>query len=109
MTERLKFTRPMVRRSASLDANQARWQLLKESQDMATRQLARNDHLAGGVNAEARRSGEVHSTWCNIAKAAREFGYNAPTDLEAGLQTTWSWYLENREIWVRQQAWSASD
>jgi UDP-glucose 4-epimerase len=61
------------------------------------------------VRYEARRSGEVHSTWCNIAKAAREFDYNAPTDLEAGLQTTWSWYLENREIWVRQQAWSASD
>jgi UDP-glucose 4-epimerase len=61
------------------------------------------------VRFEARRSGEVHSTWCNTAKAAREFGYNAPTDLETGLQTTWSWYLENREIWVRQQAWSASD
>jgi UDP-glucose 4-epimerase len=61
------------------------------------------------VHYEARRSGEVHSTWCNIAKAAREFGYNAPTDLEAGLRTTWSWYLENREIWLRQQAWSASD
>jgi UDP-glucose 4-epimerase len=61
------------------------------------------------VRYEARRSGEVHSTWCNISKAAREFGYNAPTNLESGLQTTWSWYLENREIWVRQQAWSASD
>ena len=36
------------------------------------------------VRYEARRSGEVHSTWCNIAKASREFGYNAPTDLEAG-------------------------
>jgi len=61
------------------------------------------------VRYEARRSGEVHSTWCNIAKAAREFDYNAPTDLEAGLRTTWSWYLENRDIWVRQQALSASD
>jgi UDP-glucose 4-epimerase len=61
------------------------------------------------VRYEARRSGEVHSTWCNISKAAREFGYNAPTNLESGLQTTWSWYLENRENWMRQQAWSASD
>src|SRR5580693_1278382 len=58
---------------------------------------------------EPRRSGEVHSTWCNIAKAAREFGYSAPTDLEAGLQTMWNWYLENREIWARQQVLSASD
>jgi UDP-glucose 4-epimerase len=61
------------------------------------------------VRYEARRSGEVHSTWCNIAKAAGAFGYSAPTNLEAGLRSTWSWYLENREIWVRQQAWSASD
>jgi len=58
---------------------------------------------------EPRRSGEVHSTWCNIAKAAREFGYSAPTELEAGLQTMWNWYLENREIWARQQVLSASD
>jgi UDP-glucose 4-epimerase len=61
------------------------------------------------VRYEARRSGEVHATWCNVAKAAREFGYNAPTDLEAGLRTTWSWYLEHRDIWGRQQALSASD
>jgi UDP-glucose 4-epimerase len=61
------------------------------------------------VRYEVRRSGEVHSTWCNVAKAAGEFGYSAPTDLEAGLRSTWSWYLENREIWVRQQALSASD
>jgi UDP-glucose 4-epimerase len=61
------------------------------------------------VRYEGRRSGEVHSTWCNIAKAAREFGYGAPTDLEAGLRTTWRWYLENREIWARQPALSVSD
>jgi UDP-glucose 4-epimerase len=61
------------------------------------------------VRYEGRRSGDVHSTWCNIAKAAREFGYGAPTDLEAGLRTTWRWYLENREIWARQPALSVSD
>ena len=61
------------------------------------------------IRYEARRSGEVHSTWCNIAKAASEFGYNAPTDLEAGLQSTWNWYLHNRELWERRQALSASD
>src|SRR5664280_3504974 len=35
MTECLKFARPMVRRGASLYANQAWWQLLKERQDRA--------------------------------------------------------------------------
>jgi UDP-glucose 4-epimerase len=61
------------------------------------------------VRYEARRAGEVHSTWCNIAKATRAFGYSAPTDLEAGLGTTWTWYVENQEIWSRQAACSASD
>jgi UDP-glucose 4-epimerase len=56
-----------------------------------------------------RRSGEVHSTWCNIAKAAREFGYHAPTSLEAGLRSTWTWYVENEDIWSRQLLLSASD
>jgi hypothetical protein len=36
MTERLQFARPMVRRGASLNANQAWRQLLKERQDGAT-------------------------------------------------------------------------
>jgi len=51
MTDRLKFARPMVRRGASLDANQAWRQLLKERQDVATLQLAADDHLAASVNA----------------------------------------------------------
>jgi UDP-glucose 4-epimerase len=61
------------------------------------------------VRYEARRSGEVHSTWCNTAKAARDFGYSAPTDLQTGLRATWNWYLENRESWLRQQACSSCD
>ena len=61
------------------------------------------------VRYESRRSGEVHSTWCNIGKAVREFGFNAPTDLESGVRTTWKWYLENREIWSRPVVLSASD
>src|ERR1700730_6024158 len=40
----------MVRRGASLDANQAGWQLLKECQHVAALQLAADDHLAGGIN-----------------------------------------------------------
>jgi hypothetical protein len=39
-----------VRRGASLYANQAWWQLLKERQDGAPLQLAANHHLAGGIN-----------------------------------------------------------
>ena len=58
---------------------------------------------------EARRSGEVHSTWCNIAKATREFGYNAPTDLKTGVEATWTWYVENQDSWSRQLVLSASD
>jgi UDP-glucose 4-epimerase len=62
-----------------------------------------------GVQHRARRSGEVHSTWCNIDKATREFGYSAPIDLEAGVRATWTWYIENQEIWARQLVLSASD
>jgi UDP-glucose 4-epimerase len=61
------------------------------------------------VRYEPRRGGEIHSTWCNTAKAAREFGYRSPTDLEAGLQETWTWFVKNREVWSRQPALSASD
>ena len=61
------------------------------------------------VQFEPRRSGEVHSTWCNIDKAAKDFGYSAPTDLEAGVRATWDWYVENQEMWSRQQVLSASD
>src|SRR5258705_9347678 len=40
----------MVRRGASLDANQAWWQLLEEHQDGAALQPPADDHLAGGIN-----------------------------------------------------------
>lgn len=61
------------------------------------------------VRFEASRRGEVHSTWCNTAKAARELGFHASTDLEAGLKATWAWYLENQEIWSRQSILSSAD
>jgi hypothetical protein len=51
MTEGLKFARPTVRRSASLDADQTGWQLLEERQDGATPQLAADDHPASSINA----------------------------------------------------------
>jgi len=61
------------------------------------------------IHYEPARSGEVHSTWCNIEKAIRGFGYSAPTDLETGVRATWKWYLENRDIWTRQLVLTASD
>jgi hypothetical protein len=51
MAKCLQLARPMVRRGASLDADQAWWQLLKERQHVATLQLAADDHLAASVNA----------------------------------------------------------
>src|SRR3981189_2604068 len=50
MAKRLKFARPMVRRCARLNANQAGWQFLEERQDRAPLQLAADDHLASGIN-----------------------------------------------------------
>ena len=57
----------------------------------------------------ARRQGEVHSTWCNITKATREFGFNASTNLEKGVEATWNWYLENKPTWSEQLTLSSSD
>jgi UDP-glucose 4-epimerase len=61
------------------------------------------------VRHEPRRAGEVHSTWCNTDKAKREFGFSAPTGLEAGVKATWQWYEANKEIWSAQRALSSSD
>ena len=47
----LELARPMMRRGASLDANQARWQLLKERQNVAALQLTAEDHLPISINA----------------------------------------------------------
>jgi hypothetical protein len=50
MAKCLQLARPMVRRCASLDANQAWRQLLKECQDVTTLQLAADDHPTGGID-----------------------------------------------------------
>lgn len=42
------------------------------------------------------RAGEVHTTWCNIAKAKRTFGYDPSTPLAEGVQATWNWFMANR-------------
>jgi UDP-glucose 4-epimerase len=46
------------------------------------------------IRHEPVRKGEVFRTWCDISKAARDFGYAAPTALERGLEATWKWYLD---------------
>jgi hypothetical protein len=50
MAESLEFARPIVRRGASLHANQAWWQLLEERQEVAPLQLPADDHLTSGIN-----------------------------------------------------------
>jgi len=46
------------------------------------------------VRYDAWRAGEVRRTHTSIDKARREFGYAPDTDLEAGLRTTWKWFVE---------------
>jgi hypothetical protein len=50
VAKRLKFTRPMVRRRAGFDTNQARRQLLKECQYIASLELATNDDIAIAID-----------------------------------------------------------
>lgn len=56
-----------------------------------------------------RRNAEVHSTWCDIGKAARGFAYAAPTTLVHGLRQTWDWFSANASTWSRQKVLTAAD
>jgi len=58
---------------------------------------------------EPARRGEVRATWCDISKATRELGFLAPTALAAGLETTWAWFLKNRDAWPREALLSSSE
>src|SRR6187551_8740 len=51
MPQSLQLARPVMRRSAGLDANQAGRQLLEESQNVAPPQLTADNHLAFGISA----------------------------------------------------------
>ena len=51
MPKGLQFARPMMRRGAGLDPNQARLQLLEKRQDVAALQLTADGHLAFRVDA----------------------------------------------------------
>ena len=67
VAERLQLTRPMMRRSASLDADKARWQLLEEWQNLAALQLSANNNIALRVhpmNLED-RLGDIETDRCD--------------------------------------------
>ena len=51
VAERLEFARPMMRRGAGFDADQARWQLLEECQYIASLQLTTDDYIAIRIDA----------------------------------------------------------
>ncbi len=67
VAERLQLTRPVVGRSASLDADKAGWQLLEERQNLATPQLSANNYFAVCVhpmNLED-RLGDIETDRCD--------------------------------------------
>src|SRR5215471_15381927 len=51
MAKHLELASPMMRRSTSLNPNQAWWQLLEERKDVATLQLPADHHPTGSINA----------------------------------------------------------
>lgn len=50
------------------------------------------------------RLGEVHSTWCDIAKARHALGFSADTTLEKGLRATIEWFKTNESSALAQAA-----
>src|SRR6202162_3685368 len=67
MPKGLELARPMMRRGAGLDANQARLQLLEERQDVAALQLTADGHLAFRLDAVhlKNRLGDVETDCCD--------------------------------------------
>jgi UDP-glucose 4-epimerase len=61
------------------------------------------------IEREARRKGEVHSTWCDITKAHQELGYVAPTNLIDGLRATWEWFAANARSWRDEKMLTSAD
>jgi UDP-glucose 4-epimerase len=61
------------------------------------------------IRFESSRRGEVHSTWCDIGKAAKEFGFSAPTAIEEGVEQTWEWFRDNFDKWKDQKLEFSSD
>jgi UDP-glucose 4-epimerase len=50
-----------------------------------------------------KRPGEVDRNFADSGKANRELGFNPRIDLEAGLEKTYQWYLENKETVLSQR------
>ena len=50
------------------------------------------------VRYEPARRGEVLATWCDIAKARRELGFNPTTQLAEGLTRTWRWFVDRKRV-----------
>ena len=61
------------------------------------------------IRYEPRRSAEIHSTWCDIGKAATVFAYAAPTTLAGGLRQTWDWFAADPFAASRQKVLTAAD
>ena len=76
-------------------------QLIAALREVANREIA--------VEFEPARRGEIHATWCNTAKAGRDLGFAAPTELAAGLRTTWQWFLQNQDAWTRETLLTSAD
>lgn len=58
---------------------------------------------------EKSRKGEVHRTWCDIAKASEKLGFSPTTDLISGLSKTWKWFDDRKDSVLLQSAVSSSD
>lgn len=52
------------------------------------------------VRYDAFRPGELRKTWCDIAKARRDLGYDPRTPLDRGLEQTWGWFLDAMAVRV---------
>ena len=76
-------------------------QLIAALREVANREIT--------VEFEPARRGEIHATWCNTAKAGRDLGFMAPTDLAAGLRTTWQWFLQHQDAWTRETLLTSAD
>jgi len=47
------------------------------------------------VRHDSKRQGEILNTYCDTSKAKEAFGFEAPTTLREGLESTWRWFHEH--------------
>jgi dTDP-glucose 4,6-dehydratase len=69
------------------------------NREVADRLIALAGADAGAIRFVADRKGHDRRYSVDCAKAARELGYAARRDFDAGLATTFAWYRENRGWW----------